>query len=223
MRILLVEDDRSILHSVRDKLQADGYQVDTAENGNDADTLGQTAQYEAILLDLGLPDRGGLALLANWRRRGIQTPVVIITARGSWTEKVEGFNAGADDYIAKPFQYEELLARLRAVLRRANLASQGRRLTRGKIDLLEDSRTVVADGKSSELTAHEFKVLRYLMLHAGIVVSKAKLEEQIYEDDQDHESNVLEVYISRLRKKVGEDRIITRRGQGYLFPREGSE
>ena len=220
MRLLLAEDDRAILESVKARLEKDGYQVDTAENGTDAFDLGRTSQYEAILLDLGLPQKAGLRILKDWRNRGIQTPVIIITARGSWTEKVDGFNAGADDYLAKPFQYEELAARLRAVLRRANQALAGESLLRGGVELLESTREVTADGKKQELTAHEFKVLRYLMLHAGQVVSKEKLEEQIYDDSQDHDSNVLEVYISRLRKKVGEKRIITRRGQGYAFEKD---
>ncbi len=217
MRLLLAEDDRAILESVKTRLESDGYQVDTAENGADAFDLGRTSQYEAILLDLGLPEKAGLRVLKDWRSRGIQTPVIIITARGSWTEKVEGFNAGADDYLAKPFQYEELSARLRAVLRRSNQAAVGDSLLRGRVELLERTREVIADGQKHELTLHEFKALRYLMLHAGQVVSKEKLEEQIYEDSQNHESNVLEVYISRLRKKVGDKRIITRRGQGYMF------
>lgn len=219
MRLLLAEDDRAILESVKKSLEKDGYQVDTADNGTDAFDLGRTSQYEAILLDLGLPEKAGLRILKDWRNRGIKTPVIIITARGSWTEKVDGFNAGADDYLAKPFQYEELAARLRAVLRRANQAAGGESLARGGVELDERARCVTADGRKHDLTAHEFKVLRYLMLHAGQVVSKEKLEEQIYEDSQDHESNVLEVYISRLRKKVGEKRIVTRRGQGYAFER----
>lgn len=219
MRILLAEDDRAILESVKGRLQADGYQVDTAESGADAFDLGKTSHYEAILLDLGLPEKAGLRVLTDWRTRGIQTPVIIITARGSWTEKVEGFNAGADDYLAKPFQYEELAARLKAVLRRANKAGPGDSLERSGVTLLESAQEVIADGRHQELTAVEFRMLRYLMLHAGSIVSREKLEEQIYEDSTEHESNVLEVYISRLRKKVGEDRIVTRRGQGYMFER----
>lgn len=219
MRILLAEDDRAILESVRARLQRDGYQVDIAENGADAFDLGRTSQYEAILLDLGLPEKAGLRVLADWRGRGIKTPVIIITARGSWTEKVEGFNAGADDYLAKPFQYEELVARLRAVLRRANQAGPGA-LERGGVTLFEHSREVLAGGKKHDLTAHEFMILRYLMLHAGSIVSKEKLEEQIYSDSVDHQSNVLEVYIGRLRRKIGDRRIVTRRGQGYLFEKD---
>lgn len=217
MRLLLAEDDPAILESVKSRLLADGYQVDTAANGADAYELGRTEQYEAILLDLGLPDRSGLRVLKDWRLRGIATPVIVITARGSWTEKVEGFNAGADDYLAKPFQYEELRARLRAVLRRANQSAAGELLDRGGVQLHENTREVTSGGEKTELTASEFKVLRYLMLHAGQVVSKEKLEEQIYDDSKDHQSNVLEVYISRLRRKIGESRIVTRRGQGYLF------
>lgn len=217
MRLLLAEDDRAILESVKSRLEADGYQVDTASNGSDAYDLGRTQQYEAILLDLGLPDRAGLPVLKDWRLRGVATPVIIITARGSWTEKVEGFNAGADDYLAKPFQYEELRARLRAVLRRANQSAAGELLERGGVQLHENTREVTSGGEKSVLTFSEFKLLRYLMLHAGQVVSKEKLEEQIYDDAQDHQSNVLEVYISRLRRKVGDSRIVTRRGQGYLF------
>ncbi len=220
MRILLVEDDRAILESVRYRLAQDGYQVDTAETGADGYAMGQTGQYEAVLLDLGLPEKSGLSCLKDWRMRGVQTPVIIITARGSWTEKVEGFNAGADDYVAKPFEYEELAARLRAVLRRANQMPPGQTLEHAGVQLREGTRTVIAQGTESELTAHEFKILRYLMLHAGQVVSKEKLEEQIYDDDSDRESNVLEVFISRLRKKIGEGRIVTRRGQGYLFSKE---
>lgn len=220
MRILVVEDDSAILESLKGRLEKDGYQVDIAQNGSDADLLGRTGQYEAVLLDLGLPEKAGLRVLKDWRTRGIHVPVIIITARGSWTEKVEGFNAGADDYIAKPFQYEELRARLRAVLRRSHSSSAGAVLERSGVQLFEDSREVAAAGQKSGLTLQEFKLLRMLMTHAGQILSKEKLEEQIYDDQTDRESNVLEVYISRLRKKVGEGRITTRRGQGYVFEKD---
>lgn len=218
MRLLLVEDDASLGPQLQFALQKAGYAVDLSLDGLDAEALGDIEPYDLVILDLGLPKRPGLDVLANWRRRGNRVPVVILTARGSWQEKVEGFKVGADDYIGKPFQIEELLARISAVLKRSHGVGLGQLEIAG-IVLDEDKQTVTVNSSRQvyELTATEFRLLRYFVLHPGQILSKSKLTEHVYEYDEDKDSNVIEVYVNRLRHKIGTDLIQTRRGQGYVF------
>ncbi len=217
MRVLVVEDDAALAGSLQSRLRQEGFAVDVADNGIDAEHLGREEAYDAIILDLGLPARPGLEVLANWRADSIDTPVIILTARDAWHEKVDGFKAGADDYLAKPFHIEELLARLQAVVRRSVTQSTGT-LSACGLTLDEERKTCrLAGGDVIELTGTEFRLLRYFMLHQGKVLSKTRLAEHIYEFDDDRDSNVIEVYVTRLRGKVGKDLITTRRGQGYVF------
>lgn len=217
MRLLLVEDDAELADQVAADLRREGFAVDISNDGIDAEFLGSEQGYDAVILDLGLPGRPGLDVLANWRRAGLAMPVLILTARDSWSERVRGLRAGADDYLGKPFHVEELLARLQALLRRsvgrasAELSVAGLRLDE------ETQRVILGDGREVELTGTEFRLLRYLMSYPDRVLSKSRLTEHVYEGDHDRDSNVLEVYIRRLRDKIGRDRIETRRGQGYLF------
>ncbi|MDX9952093.1 MAG: response regulator transcription factor [Methylophilaceae bacterium] len=217
MRLLLVEDDVTLGPQLRATLQQSGYAVDLATDGIDAEALGDIEPYDLVILDLGLPKRSGLEVLANWRSRGNKLPVVVLTARGSWQEKVEGFKAGADDYIGKPFQMEELLARVGAVLKRSQGASAGPLSVYG-ITLDEATQSLVGkDGRQESLTGTEYRLLRYFMLNPDQVISKSRLAEHVYDYDSDKDSNVMEVYINRLRQKIGPDRIQTKRGQGYIF------
>lgn len=217
MRLLLVEDDPLAGPALQQALNQAGYAVDLAVDGIDAEALGDIEPYDIAVLDLGLPKRPGLEVLQNWRQRGNALPVVILTARGSWEEKVTGFKAGADDYVAKPFQTEELLARINAVLKRSHGNHSGP-LTVSGLALDEDAQKVtLSGGQQLTLTGTEFRLLRYLMLHPGQVVSKSRLTEHVYDYDSDKDSNVMEVYVNRLRQKIGADYIQTRRGQGYVF------
>ena len=217
MRILLVEDDPQLGPQIRSSLQAAGYAVDISVDGMDAEGLGDIEPYDLILLDLGLPKRPGLTVLANWRSRGNKVPVIILTARGSWQEKVEGFKAGADDYIGKPFQTEELLARIGAVLKRSQGAPVGPLTVEG-LTLDEETQCLVdRRGERHVLTGTEYRLLRYFMLNPGQVLSKSRLAEHVYDYDSDKDSNVMEVYVNRLRQKIGSEMIQTRRGQGYIF------
>jgi two-component system, OmpR family, response regulator len=217
MRLLLVEDDEILGPQLRGALQQAGYATDLSTDGIEAEGLGDIEPYDLIVLDLGLPKRSGLTVLANWRSRGNRVPVVILTARGSWQEKVEGFKAGADDYIGKPFQTEELLARINAVMKRSQGALVGPLSVEG-IALDEETQSLInQNGQRDELTATEYRLLRYFMLHPGQVLSKSRLAEHVYDYDGDKDSNVIEVYVNRLRQKIGADMIQTRRGQGYIF------
>lgn len=217
MRILLVEDDVQMGPTLQNALSQAGYAVDLSVDGIDAEALGDIEPYDLIVLDLGLPKRSGMEVLQNWRSRDNHVPVVILTARGSWEEKVQGFKAGADDYVAKPFQTEELLARISAVLKRSSGISGGPLQVAG-LQLDEDAQSVqLSNGTKFTLTGTEFRLLRYFMLHPGQVISKSRLTEHVYEYDSDRDSNVIEVYVNRLRQKVGTDLIQTRRGQGYIF------
>lgn len=221
MRLLLVEDDAMLGPQLQAALQRAGFAVDLAVDGVDGEALGDIEPYDLAVLDLGLPKRPGLEVLAHWRARGNRLPVVILTARGGWQEKVEGFKAGADDYVGKPFQTEELLARINAVLKRSHGAVAGKLQVEG-VSLDEDTQTaILADGRRCDLTGTEFRLLRYFMLHPGQVLSKSRLTEHVYEYDADKDSNVIEVYVNRLRQKVGADLIQTRRGQGYVFGAAG--
>ncbi|BAZ94940.1 DNA-binding response regulator [Thiohalobacter sp. COW1] len=218
MRLLLVEDDASLAGRLRQDLQAAGYAVDHCDNGIDAEHLGLEEPYDAVILDLGLPGRSGLEVLGRWRREGLDTPVLILTARDAWHEKVEGFQAGADDYLGKPFHVEELQARLSALLRRASGRAAAQLSVNG-LSLDEATQTVTTpDGATHALTGTEFRLLRYFMLHPDHILSKTELTEHVYDYDSDKDSNVIEVYVRRLRSKLGADLIETRRGQGYCFP-----
>ncbi|MGE0082410.1 MAG: response regulator transcription factor [Thiohalomonadaceae bacterium] len=217
MRVLVVEDDSGLRDGLKQALNAAGYAVDVADNGVDAEALGHVEPYDAIILDLGLPRRSGIDVLKAWRTRGNTVPVIILTARDAWNEKVAGFQAGCDDYLAKPFHMEELLARLSALLRRAS-GRPGQEVAVGDIALDEERQTVTtADGTTHALTGTEFRLLRYFMLNAGKLLSKSRLTEHVYEYDDDRDSNVIEVYVNRLRQKLGREWIETRRGQGYIF------
>ena len=214
MRILLVEDDPTLRTQLCSALSEAGYAVDTAADGQQAHFLGDAEPFDAVVLDLGLPVLDGLSVLRRWRASGKTLPVLILTARDTWHEKVAGIDAGADDYLAKPFHIEELLARLRALIRRAQgLASP--LLQCGALSLDTRSGRVTCQGQSVTLTSHEFKVLAYLMHRPGAVVSRTELTEHIYAQDFDRDSNTIEVFVGRLRKKLPPDAIETVRGLGY--------
>lgn len=214
MRILVAEDDANLRRQLIQALNEAGYVADAAPDGVEAAFMGETEPYDAIVLDLGLPGRDGLSVLRDWRAAGRAMPVLILTARGTWQEKVEGMDAGADDYLAKPFRMEELLARLRALIRRAG-GQASPALTCGPVSL--DTRTgrVTVSGSPVILTAHEQRVLSYMMHHQGRILSRTELTEHIYAQDFDRDSNTIEVFIGRLRRKLGANVIHTERGQGY--------
>ncbi len=214
MRILLVEDDATLRAQLRAALVDAAYVVDEADNGRDAHFLGDTEAFDAVVLDLGLPQLDGLSVLRRWRDGGRSMPVLILTARDAWNEKVAGIDAGADDYLSKPFHMEELLARLRALIRRAS--GQASPVLRcGPVTLDTRSGRVTVDGQPVALTGHEYKVLDYLMHRSGTVVSRTELTEHIYAQDHDRDSNTIEVFVGRLRKKLSTDLIETVRGLGY--------
>lgn len=214
MRLLVVEDEPTLLAQLKRTLEGQGYAVDTAEDGEDGWFLGDTEPYDAVILDLGLPAMDGLTVLKRWRQAGRDMPVLVLTARASWQEKVDGIDAGADDYLAKPFQMEELLARLRAIIRRAT-GHASPDITCGPVRLDTRGGQVTVDGMAVTLTAHEFRVLSYLMHHQGKVVSRGELTEHLYAQDFDRDSNTIEVFVGRLRRKLGVDVIKTVRGLGY--------
>jgi DNA-binding response OmpR family regulator len=217
MRVLLVEDDRRIASDVARALEAAGYLVETVSDGEEAWFRGDTEDYGAIILDLGLPGMDGLAVLKRWRANGRQIPVLILTARGSWAERVDGIDAGADDYLPKPFRMEELLARLRAIVRR----STGHALSvveAGEITLDERQMKVSLRGAPVSLSPLEYRLVAYLLRHRGRVVSQHELDENVYGHGEDHDSNALEVLVGRVRKKLGAESIETRRGFGYVIP-----
>jgi two-component system OmpR family response regulator len=220
MRVLVVEDEPNLLRQLRLALEGAGYAVDTASDGEDGHYLGSTENYDAVVLDLGLPGLDGLTVLDRWRKAGKAMPVLVLTARDSWSDKVAGLDAGADDYLAKPFQTEELIARLRALIRRAAGQSTSE-LTAGGVRLDARSGRVTLDGEPVKLTAQEFKLLSYLMHHKGKVVSRTELIEHIYDQDFDRDSNTIEVFITRIRKKLGADLISTTRGLGYSLDDPG--
>lgn len=214
MRMLLVEDESVLRSQLKQMLEQAGYAVDEAGDGQAALHLGATEPYDVIVLDLGLPLLDGLTVLQRWRSQGLTMPVLILTARDSWHEKVAGIDAGADDYLAKPFHTEELLARLRALVRRTHgLASA--RLEHGDVALDTRTGTVTLKGLTVALTALEYRMLAYLMHRAGQVVSRSELVEHLYAQDFDRDSNTVEVFIARLRRKLGADLIATVRGLGY--------
>lgn len=214
MRVLVVEDEPNLQRQLRGALEGAGYAVDAAADGEDGHYLGSTENYDAVILDLGLPEIDGLTVLDRWRKEGRTTPVLVLTARDSWSDKVAGLDAGADDYLAKPFQTEELVARLRALIRRStgNASSE---LTAGDVRLDTRSGRVTLAGEPVKLTAQEFKLLSYLMHNKGKMVSRTELIEHIYDQDFDRDSNTIEVFITRIRKKLGAELINTTRGLGY--------
>lgn len=219
MRILVVEDERKLQEQLASALGREGYAVDGAADGEEGQALAQIHEYDAIILDLGLPLRDGLSVLRSWRKQEVRAPVLILTARSSWHEKVEGIDAGADDYLAKPFQMQELLARVRALIRRSS-GQVAPELHAGPLSLDTRSGTVTLEGAIVPLTANELKVLSYLMHHGGRVVPRMELVEHIYSQDFDRDSNTIEVFIARLRRKIGVSRIRTFRGLGYRLEAE---
>jgi two-component system OmpR family response regulator len=219
VRVLVVEDESRLAKQLTVALGQAGYAVDCAADGERADFLGHTEQYDAVVLDLGLPKIDGLTLLRRWRDAGLMMPVLILTARGSWHEKVQGIDGGADDYVAKPFRMEEVLARLRALIRRAS-GQRSMELRCGPIALDPRAAKVTVAGNAVRLTSHEFRVLSYLMHHRGKVVSQTELSDHIYAEDADRDSNTVEVFIARLRRKVGAASIETVRGLGYRMAGE---
>ncbi|MDR1828425.1 MAG: response regulator transcription factor [Methylobacteriaceae bacterium] len=215
MRLLVVEDDRNLNKQVINALNKAGYVVDSAFDGEEGHYLGESEPYDAIILDIGLPKKDGITVLKEWRSGDHKTPVLILTARDSWNEKVLGFEAGADDYLTKPFHMEELLARIRALLRRA-AGHATSRIHIGQVSLDTHNGRVMVDGNPIKTTSHEYRLLSYLMHHAGRIVSRTELTEHLYDQDFDKDSNTIEVFIGRLRKKVGDNFIQTVRGLGYL-------
>ena len=221
MRVLVIEDDKDLNRQMVAALEQAGYAVDRAYDGEEGHFLGDTEPYDAVILDLGLPKKDGIAILEDWRKAGRAMPVLILTARDRWSDKVQGIDAGADDYVAKPFHMEEVLARLRALVRRAagHATSQ---LICGPVHLDSKAGRVVIDGNPIKLTSHEYRLLAYLMHHTGRIISRTELVEHLYDQDFDRDSNTIEVFIGRLRKKMGVDIIQTMRGLGYLVAPPGT-
>ena len=215
MRLLIVEDDRDLNRQLTNALETAGYAVDRAFDGEEGWFLGDTEPYDAVVLDLGLPKRDGVSVLEAWRAAGRIMPVLILTARDRWSDKVRGFDAGADDYVAKPFHMEEVLARLRALLRRST-GHATNELVAGPVRLDARAGRVAVNGAPIKLTSHEYRLLAYLMHHAGRIVSRSELIEHLYDQDFDRDSNTIEVFVGRLRKKLGVDVIQTARGLGYV-------
>ncbi len=217
MRLLLVEDNVPLADELVASLGRQGYATDWLADGRDADYQGGSEPYDLIVLDLGLPGKPGLEVLRAWRARGLATPVLILTARDSWAERIEGLKAGADDYLTKPFHPEELLLRIQALLRRAHGVANQPLLQVGGVALDEARQRCRKDAQEIELTAGEFRLLRYFMLHPGQLLSKTQLAEHLYDGETERDSNVIEVHVNRLRGKLGRELIETRRGQGYRF------
>jgi DNA-binding response OmpR family regulator len=220
MRLLLVEDDAELVAHLKPALIQAGFAVDLADNGVDAEYLGDEEPYDVVVLDLGLPQRPGLDVLANWRSRDNRVPVLILTARDAWHERVDGFKNGADDYLGKPFHVEELLARVQALIRRSGDRPGAVIRTAGLTLDEERQQVTLSDGRAIELTGTEFRLLRYFMLNPERILSKSRLTEHVYDQEFDRDSNLIEVYVRRLREKIGQQHIRTLRGQGYLFPEQ---
>jgi two-component system OmpR family response regulator len=214
MRLLVVEDDPDLNRQLVTAFQDAGYVVDKATDGEEGHFLGDTEPYDGVVLDLGLPVLDGVSVLEKWRRAGKKMPVLILTARDRWSDKVAGFDAGADDYVAKPFHMEEVLARIRALLRRS-AGHATSELACGPLLLDTKSARVTVNGAAVKLTSLEFRLLAYLMHHQGKVVSRTELVEHLYDQDFDRDSNTIEVFVGRLRKKLGVDVLHTIRGMGY--------
>ncbi len=222
MRVLVVEDNLQVSRQLADALKRGGYVLDVAADGEEGEFLGQNESYDAVILDLGLPKCEGLKVLQRWRQEGRNMPILILTARDTWREKVMGLRAGADDYLAKPFEVEEVVARVEALIRRAS-GHASSVLTWGAVTLDTSSQRVTLHGNSVELTALEFRTLSYFLHHPNAILSKTQLTEHIYNQDFDLDSNVIEVLINRLRKKLGPSFISTHRGKGYQLTDIDSE
>ena len=222
MRILVVEDDPDLNRQLKEALEQSGYVVDVAFDGEEGHFLGDTEPYDAVILDLGLPEKDGVSVLKDWRAAGRDMPVLILTARDRWSDKVAGFDAGADDYVAKPFHMAELLARLRALLRRAS-GHASSEITCGPLLLDTTGARVLKDGIPLKLTPMEYRLLAYMMHHQGEVISRTQLTEHLYDQDFDRDSNTIEVMVGRVRKKIGKELLQTVRGLGYRLapPEEG--
>lgn len=215
MRILIVEDNIALADELTADLKRAGYAVDWLADGRDAAIQGATEPYDLMVLDLGLPGKPGLEVLREWRAANIQHPVLILTARDHWAERIEGLKAGADDYLTKPFHPEELQLRIQALLRRRYGQANQAQLTAAGLQLDEALQQVIQNGQAYSLTAAEFSLLRYLMLNVGKIISKTQLHDHLYNGESERDSNVIEVHINRLRSKLGKNAIETRRGQGY--------
>ena len=215
MRLLVVEDDKDLNRQIVRALEQSGYAVDRAFDGEEGYHLGETEPYDAVVLDIGLPKKDGVTILEEWRAAGRDMPVLILTARDRWSDKVQGFDAGADDYVSKPFHMEEVLARIRALLRRAT-GHATNEIVCGAERLDTKAGRVVVDGAAVKLTSHEYRLLAYLMHHSGRVVARSEIIEHLYDQDFDRDSNTIEVFVGRLRKKLGVDLIQTVRGLGYM-------
>ena len=222
LRLLVVEDDKDLNRQLVEAFQQAGYAVDRAFDGEEGHFLGDTEPYDAIVLDVGLPKKDGVSVLQEWRKAGRLTPVLILTARDRWSDKVQGFDAGADDYVAKPFHMEEVLARLRALLRRASGRATNE-IVCGPVILDAKAGRVIVDGAPVKLTSHEYRLLAYLLHHAGRVISRTEIIEHLYDQDFDRDSNTIEVFVGRLRKKLGVDLIQTVRGLGYIAAPPGDQ
>ena len=221
MRLLLVEDTVTLADQLLPLLRDHGYAVDWLADGRDALVRAHDDDFDLVILDLGLPGLDGLEVLRRWREQGLSMPVLILTARDSWAERVDGLRAGADDYLTKPFHPEELLLRVQAVLRRSHGSANQSRLRACGVELDEERQSAWLDQEEVELTGAEFRMLRYFMLNPGRLLSKIALSEHLYDGERERDSNVVEVHINRLRRKLGGQVIQTRRGQGYLFTGRG--
>ncbi|WP_068827873.1 response regulator transcription factor [Pseudomonas sp. BMS12] len=217
MRLLLVEDNVPLADELLADLGRQGYAVDWLADGRDALHQGASEPYDLIVLDLGLPGKPGLEVLREWRAAGLTTPVLVLTARSSWAERIDGLKAGADDYLSKPFHPEELALRIQSLLRRAHGLANQPQLEAAGLQLDESRQCVTREGREIELTSAEFRLLRYFMLHPGKILSKSQLADHLYDGESERDSNVLEVHVNRLRGKLGREVIETRRGQGYRY------
>jgi two-component system OmpR family response regulator len=219
MKLLLVEDNPLLVAELEKQLKQAGYITDVTDKAIEADYLMKETNYDCVILDIGLPDGNGLSLMTQWRERGINTPVIMLTARSQWHEKVEGFNAGADDYLGKPFHTQELLARIQALIHRAHgrINSSSKQLCYAGVNLDENEQKVTVDDQEYELTSMEFRLLKIFLMSPKKLLSKQQLTDKLYQFDDEKESNVVEVYVTHLRKKLGKTAIETRRGQGYIF------
>lgn len=220
MRVLVVEDDPDLNRQLAAALKDAGYVVDSAKDGEEGHFLGDTEPYDAVILDIGLPVMDGISVLEEWRRAGRTMPVLLLTARDRWSDKVQGIDAGADDYVAKPFHVEEVLARVRALVRRA-AGHAANEIECGSVRLDMKAGRVTVDGNPVKLTSHEYKVLEYLLHHRDRVVSRTELIEHLYDQDFDRDSNTIEVFVGRLRKKMPSELIETVRGLGYRIVKPG--
>jgi two-component system OmpR family response regulator len=216
MRLLVVEDDKDLNRQLVKALVQAGYAVDSALDGEEGQFLGETEPYDAVILDLGLPKIDGVKVLESWREAGRSMPVLVLTARDAWSDKVKSFDAGADDYVTKPFHIEEILARLRALVRRAS-GHASSDLVCGPVRVDTRSGRVLVNGEAVRLTSHEYRLMSYLMHHVGRIISRTELVEHLYDQDFDRDSNTIEVFVGRLRKKLGIDVIKTIRGLGYVL------